>query len=69
MNEKSLARTKLPDRNSWLRTFVSGTFGIRRVRVKLFSCTRGLLERWAQLSLDSTYVDYVHALELTQPVS
>ena len=39
----------MPDRNLWLRTFVSGTYGIGGVRVKPFSCTHHLLERQAQL--------------------
>ncbi len=59
VSEKSLARTRVPYRNSWLRTFVSGTYGIGGVRVKSFSCTRDLVERWALLLLDSSYVDHV----------
>ncbi len=39
-SEKSLARTRVPYRNLWLRTFVSGTYGIGGVRVKPFSCAR-----------------------------
>jgi hypothetical protein len=39
-SEKSLARTRIPYRNSWLRTFVSGTRGIGGVRIKPFSCAR-----------------------------
>ncbi len=39
-SEKSLARTRVPYRNLWLRTFVSGTHGIGGVRVKPFSCAR-----------------------------
>ncbi len=40
-------------------TFVSGTYGIGGVRVKPFSCARNLVERQAQLLLDSLYVDHV----------
>jgi hypothetical protein len=57
--EKSLARTRVPYRNSWLRTFVSGTYGIGGVCVKPFSCAHDLVERQARLSLESLYVDYV----------
>ncbi len=35
-SEKSLVRTRVP----WLRTFVSGTYGIGGVHVKQFSCAR-----------------------------
>jgi hypothetical protein len=69
VSEKSLARTRVPYRNSWLRTFVSGTNGIGGVCVKPFSCARDLVERRARLSLDSLYVDHVRVSELTQPVS
>ncbi len=59
VSEKSLARTRVPYRNSWLCTFVSGTYGIGGVPVKPFSCARNLVERRVWLSLDSSYVDYV----------
>ena len=39
------------------------------VRVKPISGTRDLLDHWAQLLLDSSYVDYIGVLELTQSVS
>ena len=58
-SEKSLARTRVPCRNSWLRTFVSGTYGFGGVRVKPFLALMILVERWARLSLDSSYVNYV----------
>ena len=58
-SEKSLARTRVPCRNSWLRTFVSGTYGFGGVRVKPFLALAILVERRARLSLDSSYVDYV----------
>ncbi len=51
MSEKSLGHIRVPCRNSWLRTFVSGTNGIGGVRVKPFSCTHDLLDRLAQLLL------------------
>jgi hypothetical protein len=54
-----LACTRVPHRKLWLRTFVSGTYGIRGVRVKQFSCTCNLVEHRAWLSLDSLYVDHV----------
>ena len=59
MSEKSLARTRVPYRNSWLHTFVSGTYGIGGVRVKQFSCFCYLVEPRAWLSLDSSYVDHI----------
>jgi hypothetical protein len=59
MNEKSLTPTRVPHMNLWLHTFVSGTFKIEGVCTKLFSCTCDLLERRAQLLLDSSYIDYV----------
>ncbi len=57
MSDKSLARTRVPYRDSWLRTFVSGTYGIAGACVKPFSCTRDPVERLARLLLDSLYVE------------
>ncbi len=39
------------------------------VRVRPFSRTRNLLDRWAKPLLDSSYVDYVGVVESTQSVS
>ncbi len=68
MSDKSLTHTRVPYKNSWLCNFVSGAYGIGGVRVKPFSCTRDLVERQAQLLLDSSYVDYLGDLESTQSV-
>ena len=59
MSEKSLALTRVPYRNSWLRTFVSGTYEIGGVRLKPFSGTPDLVERRSWLLLDSSYLDHV----------
>jgi len=58
-SEKSLAHTRVPCRNSWLRTFVSGTYGFGGVRIKPLLALAILVECWVWLSLDSSYVDYV----------